>query len=315
MVFDFYLQSRKQELQCDDMDSKMLLHFKDPAYLIENCDGLLFSILKYRYKNDIYDLLNAIQPIEIKSLNDLKCMVIYQPHLIELKNDLFLEALSMYCQSLPKKKNTQLLDKMGLLINNNVDYQEIYEIVCGNESLMRSYCTNWLEFTIGLVLHRGYLQEQLYHILDNIPDFIPTHTTIKRIGISTMQVLKRIFLFQNVEQIIHLLSPSDAFLCKYIFNYLIQFHNFPGTSIHDIDIDWRCVDYLLLYKEYKTALLIANGFGKQLALSKILFKIPYTEYNFKLVEKFLIATPELLGNWYMVHLYSFRDLLCIIINN
>ena len=124
-----------------------------------------------------------------------------------------------------------------------------------------------------------------------------------------MQNWKR-FLFENIEKVIHFLSPSDAFLTKYIVNYMISSHNFQGKPITDPDIDLRCISSLVKYREYKIALKIANNLGNYKAIALILPYIPMNDVNFLLVEKSIGQYKELLGFWYLVFYIDLE--LCIL---
>ena len=298
------LRHLKDQLQQNHADIRLIQHFKDPNYVIENGDGLLFAILKYKLAGDIHSLLNQLQPIEIRTMEDFKCAIVSNPQSVYIPSTFedspCLTKVVQYCKLLPSK-NEALLSEICAL-SSNTDFHEIYSILRGDQASLMQYCNNWLEFAIGLLIHAHLLPEQLYNTLIAIPDYLTSSDHVQRIGISYLQVLKKIFLFDKMETVLHYLSPSDAFLMKYIVNYIKNDQNFSVNVIHDVDFDWRCIASLLRYKEYKTALIIANNIGKEKSVYSILPKIPMADDVFVIVEKMLLkfGHRDLLGFWYHV---------------
>eukprot|EP00834_Sanchytrium_tribonematis_P003027 NODE_107_length_18988_cov_0.534491.p5 type:complete len:301 gc:universal NODE_107_length_18988_cov_0.534491:7174-6272(-) len=298
-----FLESEKvYQLQREDIPSNLLKYYKYPDYLLSHGTSKLFAIFKFKVTNDIMCLCEVIDSGKSNTTRDLKRRIACLPHLVKFDDQgAFLNIVSKYCENLPHQKDLQLLQGLFEYTNDNQDYLEIYRILLGDEELLETYTDNWLEFATSLLFHKDYLHEQIFMKLNQFPDFLAPIGRIQPLGISHAEVLKRIFMQQNVEHVLHLLSPSDSLFCKHLNNYLIKQHNYAGKVISDICIEWRCIGNLLRYKEYKLSLEIAYDIGKLNGLSLLLPLIQIDDENFQIVEKYIYKFKDLLGMWYHVN--------------
>eukprot|EP00835_Amoeboradix_gromovi_P002699 NODE_158_length_16653_cov_0.456929.p5 type:complete len:331 gc:universal NODE_158_length_16653_cov_0.456929:7128-8120(+) len=289
----------KNKLQYDFVNIKLIQHFVDPEYVLQNAEGYLYAIINYRVTNDVCKLLKVMPSFPIVDSNSLKSTVVYRPHSLNIHDQgSFISNLSKYCQVLPKHKDLALLDLITSQANENPDYNDIVDILNGKEHVIVKYCSNWIELAIGLILHKRLLPEQLTNVLINTKDNFPNDKLITRIGIPYLQILKNIFMLEL--DCVYFLSPCDSFLCKHIFAYLHKKGHINQVLYNDPDIEWRCITYLLQYREYKTALMIIANLHGIRGISLLLPKIPMSDSVFHLVLKFIGTYKEVLGFWYQV---------------
>lgn len=253
--------------------------FSQPDVLIQKRDTILYQIYRFMHTSDINCLIHAVS---IDPSSSLPLRALAAPHLVNEEVDLFTRLATKYCQQLPAK-DTHLLSSLQSHIALP-EQQDTFDILSGNADTIGQYATNWITFSIGLLLHADYSLVHLVHKLQHL-----------QTQNDQMACLLQLFLMMDVERALASLPSEDAFVALHLHNY-VQSNRPDAPILQAHTVTWRLVNTLIEQEHYQMALQLAHSVGHLGGAAFVLQYIP----GHVALDQWMMRYPDLLGKYYMV---------------